>query len=85
MFRKVADAMLGEIMARKDEPQDDIISLLWQTEIEGEPMTVELMEDYCVLLFIAGLDTVINGMGFAVRHLATQSRTAGRSCAPIPS
>jgi cytochrome P450 len=28
------------------------------------------MEDYCVLLFIAGLDTVINGMGFAVRHLA---------------
>jgi cytochrome P450 len=34
-------------------------------------MSVELMEDYCVLLFIAGLDTVINGMGFAVRHLAT--------------
>lgn len=70
LFRKVADAMLPEIMARKDDPQDDIISLLWQTEIEGETMTVELMEDYCVLLFIAGLDTVINGMGFAVRHLA---------------
>jgi cytochrome P450 len=70
LFRKVADAMLPEIMARKDAPQDDIISLLWQTEIEGETMSVELMEDYCVLLFIAGLDTVINGMGFAVRHLA---------------
>lgn len=70
MSRKVADAMLGEIMARKDDPRDDIISLLWQTEVDGEPMTVELMEDYCVLLFIAGLDTVINGMGFAVRHLA---------------
>jgi cytochrome P450 len=70
LFRKVADAMLPEIMARRDDPKDDIISLLWQTEIEGETMTVELMEDYCVLLFIAGLDTVINGMGFAVRHLA---------------
>ena len=70
LFRKVADAMLPEIMARKDAPQDDIISLLWQTEIDGEPMSVALMEDYCVLLFIAGLDTVINGMGFAVRHLA---------------
>ena len=70
LFRKVADAMLPVIMARKDAPQDDIISLLWQTEIEGEEMTVALMEDYCVLLFIAGLDTVINGMGFAVRHLA---------------
>ena len=33
-------------------------------------MTLALMEDYTVLLFIAGLDTVINGMGFAVRHLA---------------
>ena len=70
MSRKVANAMLGEIMARKDDPKDDIISLLWQTEIDGEPMTLELMEDYCVLLFIAGLDTVINGMGFAMRHLA---------------
>ncbi|MEZ5737668.1 MAG: cytochrome P450 [Novosphingobium sp.] len=70
MSRKVADAMHGEIMARKDDPQDDIISLLWQTEIDGEPMTLELMEDYAVLLFIAGLDTVINGMGFAIRHLA---------------
>ncbi len=70
MSRKVADAMLGEIMARKDDPKDDIISMLWATEIEGEPTSLELMEDYCVLLFIAGLDTVINAMGFAIRHLA---------------
>jgi cytochrome P450 len=70
LSRKVADSMLPEIMARKDAPQDDIISLLWRSEIDGQPMSVELMEDYCVLLFIAGLDTVINGMGFAVRHLA---------------
>lgn len=68
--RQVADAMLGEIIARRDDPKDDILSLLWQTEIDGEPMTLELMEDYAVLLFIAGLDTVINGMGFGIRHLA---------------
>jgi cytochrome P450 len=70
MSRKVADAMLPDILARKDDPRDDIISLLWATEIDGEPMTLELMEDYAVLLFIAGLDTVINGMGFGIRHLA---------------
>lgn len=70
MLRKVADAVLPVILARKDDPSDDIISLLWATEIDGEPMTVELMEDYAVLLFIAGLDTVINGMGFGIRHLA---------------
>ena len=41
-------------------------------------MTVALMEDYCVLLFIAGLDTVINGMGFAVRHLAMNPELQAR-------
>lgn len=70
MTRKVADAMLPDILARKDNPRGDIISLLWATQIDGEPMTLELMEDYAVLLFIAGLDTVINGMGFGIRHLA---------------
>jgi cytochrome P450 len=70
LSRKVADAMLGEIMARKEEPKDDLISLLWRTEIDGKPMTLDLMEDYAVLLFVAGLDTVINGMGFSIRHLA---------------
>jgi cytochrome P450 len=70
MSRKVADAMLDDILARKEDPQDDIISMLWATEIDGEPMNLDLMEDYTVLLFIAGLDTVINAMAFAVRHLA---------------
>jgi len=69
-MRKVADAMKSEIEARRTAPKDDILSLLWRAEIEGRPMTYELMEDYAVLLFIAGLDTVINGMGFGIRHLA---------------
>lgn len=66
----VADAMLDVIKARQHEPKDDIISLLWRTQIDGQPMTIELMQDYCTLLFIAGLDTVINGIGFGIRHLA---------------
>ena len=70
MSRKVADAMHGEIMAHKDDDQDCLLSLLWKTEIDGKPMTLELIEDYSVLLFVAGLDTVINGMGFGIRHLA---------------
>jgi cytochrome P450 len=28
------------------------------------------MQNYCILLFIAGLDTVMNAMGYAVRHFA---------------
>ena len=78
VMRRIADSMLDAILARKDDPQDDIISLLWQAEIEGEPMTLDLMEDYAVLLFIAGLDTVINAMGFAVRRLATDHELQDR-------
>src|SRR5262245_44672343 len=48
LSRKVADAMLPDILARKTDPRDDIISLLWATEIDGAPMTLELMEDYAV-------------------------------------
>ena len=28
------------------------------------------MEDYIVLLFVAGLDTVVNGLSYTIRHLA---------------
>jgi cytochrome P450 len=69
-MRKVADAMKDEIEARRTDPQDDLISLLWSSEIDGKAMTHEVMEDFAVLLFIAGLDTVINGMGYGIRHLA---------------
>lgn len=69
-MRRICDAMLPDILARRDDPRDDIISLLWGIEIDGEPMTLELMEDYCSLLFVAGLDTVINAMAHGIRHLA---------------
>jgi cytochrome P450 len=69
-MRRIGDAMLDQILARRDDPRDDIISLLWSVEIDGEPMTLELMEDYCCLLFVAGLDTVINAMTYGIRHLA---------------
>jgi cytochrome P450 len=67
---KVAAVMREEVLDRRDNPRDDVISLLWSLEIDGKPTTLEDLENYCVLLFIAGLDTVVNGMGYAARHLA---------------
>ena len=69
-MRKIADAMHDVIVARRDNPQNDLISLLWSTEVDGESMTMELMEDYCVLLFLAGLDTVVIAISFGMHHLA---------------
>ena len=67
---RVAASMRDTMLERKANPQNDILSMLWKIEVDGKPTTLEDMENYGVLLFIAGLDTVINGMGLGVRHLA---------------
>jgi len=69
-LQQVAAAMRETLLERRDNPQDDIISMLWQVKVDGQPTTLEDLENYGVLLFIAGLDTVMQGMGHGVRHLA---------------
>lgn len=69
-FQRIVDSMRDTMLARRAEPRDDLISLLWQSTVNGQPATMEDMENYAVLLFIAGLDTVMNGMGFGILHLA---------------
>ncbi|NML05806.1 cytochrome P450 [Sphingomonas sp. G-3-2-10] len=69
-LQRIAAAMRDTLLERKANPQDDIISMLWALEIDGQPTTLADMENYGVLLFIAGLDTVMNGMGLAMRGLA---------------
>lgn len=82
MMKAIADVLRETIADRKLNPKDDIISMLWSLELEGEPMNLDLMLSYCVILFIAGLDTVVNALGFGVRHLAsdTQLQQELREC-----
>ncbi len=75
---KVTAIMRDIVLARRDEPQGDIISMLWALEIDGKPTTLEDVENYAVLLFVAGLDTVVNGMGYAARHLAQDPQLQAR-------
>ena len=70
---RIVDVMRDTINERRAEPKDDILSMLWQTAVDGQPTNMEDMEDYSVLLFIAGLDTVVNGMGLTMKHLATDT------------
>jgi cytochrome P450 len=69
-LQRIVASMRDTMFEHREHPRDDIISLLWKIEIDGKPATVEHVEDYCVLLFIAGLDTVMNGMGLGIHHLA---------------
>lgn len=59
------------LIERRDNPGRDIISMMWKVEIAGKPMTLEVMQSYCLSLFLAGLDTVTNAMAFGTQHLAT--------------
>jgi cytochrome P450 len=68
--RMLIDAVHGPLVERQQAPRNDIISALWQIELDGQSMTMEIMESYCLSLFLAGLDTVMNAMGHGVRHLA---------------
>jgi cytochrome P450 len=67
---KIAGALSEIIKARNVERRDDLISRLLDTEIDGRAITYDEVMSYSMLLFSAGLDTVMNGMCYGVRHLA---------------
>lgn len=61
------------IRDRQAKRQDDLISRLLDADVGGRPPNFEEMQSLCLMLFIAGLDTVVNGMSLIVRHLATDA------------
>ncbi len=67
---RLLNVMRDTLIDRRDNPRDDIISMLWKAGVDGRPTTMDDMEDYAVLLFLAGLDTVVNGASFLMLHLA---------------
>jgi cytochrome P450 len=61
------DAILDE---RAQRPEEDILTLFLQTEIEGERLTREEILDICFLFLIAGLDTVTDTLTCSFAFLA---------------
>ncbi|WEK42372.1 MAG: cytochrome P450 [Candidatus Sphingomonas colombiensis] len=58
------------IDARRTEPREDLMSRLLTTEFEGRTLTDDELRSIGFLMFLAGLDTVVNAMSFGMRHLA---------------
>jgi cytochrome P450 len=69
-FAKIIGAMAEYIRARQQKREDDLISRLLDIKVHGRNPTLEEMQSYCFLLFLGGLDTVVNAMCFGIRHLA---------------
>lgn len=77
-MRKIIEAMSDTLEDRRRNPRQDLISTLWQLELDGQPLSLNDMENYAIVLFIGGLDTVVNGLGHAIRHLTLDQELQAR-------
>lgn len=69
--------ILSEIFAaRRAAPRDDLVSRLISETIDGRPLSEQELLSMGFLLFLAGLDTVTNAMGYIVRRLAAEPQRA---------
>jgi cytochrome P450 len=59
------------IQQRRAEPQEDMLSYVLAAEIDGEPIPDQDILDFCLLMFMAGLDTVAAQLTYSFWHLAT--------------
>jgi cytochrome P450 len=59
------------IATRRAEPRDDMLSYVLAQKIDGEPIPDQDILDFCLLMFMAGLDTVAAQLTFNFWHLAT--------------
>ena len=50
------------IEARRDSPQDDLLTTIIETEVEGQVLSDDELIGICNLLLIAGLDTVTDSL-----------------------
>ncbi len=67
---QILGALTQLIEARRAEPQDDLVSTLVHTDFEGRKLTQDELISIGFLMFLAGLDTVVNALAFGMRHLA---------------
>jgi cytochrome P450 len=78
--RNQASQEMGEyirslISTRRQHPSGDFISLLMQSEVEGERLSDDDIYSFCSLLFGAGFETTADGMGMMLFYLAEHPQT----------
>jgi cytochrome P450 len=64
-------ALITDRRANPDPGRADILSQAIDWKIDGEPIPDQDLLDFCLLMFMAGLDTVAAQLTFSFWHLAT--------------
>jgi cytochrome P450 len=66
------------IQDRRSHPRDDLISAATGFTIDGRPVTDDELLQLCILLFLAGLDTVAAQLSYSFWHLARHDADRAR-------
>lgn len=69
--RSLIEYFIAEVARRKQEPGDDLLSELLQTEVDGAPVEDSVVLGTAALVLIAGVDTTWSAIGSSLWHLAT--------------
>lgn len=67
---EMADFFSGLIPQRRENPQDDLVSKIVASEIDGESLSDEDITGFCMLLLIAGNETTTNLLSNLLHHAA---------------
>ena len=70
-LRQVTDYFDHVLEERRETPRDDLLTACLSWTIDDEPIPREQLVSFCLLLFLAGLDTVASQLGYSFFHLAT--------------
>ena len=69
-MREVIDYFSQLVTQRRAHPRDDILSTALGFKIDGEPVSDQDLLSLCLLMFMAGLDTVAAQLSYSMYHLA---------------
>jgi cytochrome P450 len=67
---RIIAELTAQIEMRRAHPTDDLISHLLAAKIGGQAVTTEQIQSIAFLLFLGGLDTVMNVLSFGCRYAA---------------
>ena len=70
-FGEMLGYLWERIVDHREHPQQDIITFLIDTEVEGQRLSDNDLLGACLLLLLAGIDTTWSSIGSSLHHLAT--------------
>lgn len=72
-YAELAGLINQVIAERRARPGDDFISSLVSATVDDRPIDPEALQQLCLLLLMAGLDTVAATLGYTMHHFATHA------------